>query len=97
MLRGVAAVAAVVFLWCGFAAVRLHYAVLDFARSRPPESETFFASASLCNWNSLCPLIRKPFRGDIRLYFVHEPKFNVHGKDAWASNERGSWELKIHN
>ena len=92
-----ASVCAILLCWGGIAAARLHRAQSGFAKTSPSQSDQFFASASLCTWRSLSPLIKNPFRKDIRLYFVHKPKINIDGIDAWASNERGSWELKLHN
>lgn len=93
---GGAIVLAIILAWCGIAVGRLLHAKSDFAKDRGSESEEFFASASLRGRHSLRPLLRNPFRRDIRLYFDHEPKINPGSEDAWASNETGQWVFKIH-
>jgi len=60
----------------------------------------FNQNSKLHFWLSLAPLLKNPFRQDIRLYFDHVPKINNYGPDAWAINETGKateWKLKIHN
>jgi hypothetical protein len=94
---GVAALAIIALVWMALAVAQLRNARSEFDRTRSPESNDFFSSASLVVWPSLRPLIKNPFRSDIRLYFDHIPKINRHSHDAWASNETGTWQLKIHN
>ena len=93
--------------WYGAASFRLLRAHSDFQRARQTQPDTlgypnsgmstFFASSSLRFGHSVGPLLKNPFRNDIRLYFDHKPKFNRLSEDAWASNETGVWQLKIHN
>jgi hypothetical protein len=90
-------VLAVALVWCGIAVARLRHTESEFAKARTSGSDEFFVSASLCAWQSLRPLIKNPFRSDIRLYFDHVPKINRGSHDAWASNETGEWRPKIHN
>ena len=96
---------AAVLDWCAIAMARLHHshvAFREFAQDplafwpAEPQHHSFLASVSLQTWRSLRPLLKRPFRNDIRLYFVHEPRLNADGMDAWASNETGTWKLKIH-
>jgi hypothetical protein len=100
------AVCALAACWIGAASLRLFTAHSEFQNIRKTqpdslgyptsEQEPFFASASLRFQHSVGPLIKNPLRDDIRLYFDRDPKINRYSPDAWASNESGQWELKIH-
>ncbi|MDF3131244.1 hypothetical protein P0Y35_18715 [Kiritimatiellaeota bacterium B1221] len=102
-----AALLTLLLAWSGIALVRLRNAQSDFEKEREnshpswshvkEESDKFFASASLCKWRSLRPLLKNPIRSDVRLYFVYLPRINNSQPNAWASNESGYWEWKIHN
>ncbi len=101
------AITVLLVCWYGAASLRLLRAHSEFQSIRRTQPESlgypiseqapFFASASLRFQHSVGPLIKNPSRSDIRLYFDREPKINRYSCDAWASNESGRWQLKIHN
>ena len=64
---------------------------------REGRTRFLLGAASLKTWRSLRPLIKNPSRKEVRLCFVHNPRLNVHGVDAWATTGTGRWELEIHN
>ena len=51
-------------------------------------SQDFAANAQLVYWKSVRPLLKRPLRNDIRLYFYHR------GAQAWRDKNQ-PWVLKL--
>lgn len=63
-----------------------------------PELASFSQRYHLMVFRSIGPLLKRPFRHDVRLYYVRSPRFHTSGDDAWAVRERdGRWFYKIHS
>lgn len=61
------------------------------------ETQQFFKHSRLLRWRSLRPLLRRPWRADVRLNWQRRPPINRHGPDAHAIRRSdGAWQLKIH-
>lgn len=74
--------------------VRAHAALVD---AKASQHSQFFANADLDFLRSLGPVLKRPWRPDIRLYYLHSPRFSHNFCDAWAVCESsGEWYLKIH-
>jgi hypothetical protein len=88
---------AVVRLWLNQRDFRLIAETLPMAREyRQQQQVAFFEAASLRVVKSLGPLLRVPWRSDVRLYFAHEPALLSHGEDAYAiKTDDGGWFLNI--
>ena len=45
---------------------------------------------------SVGPMLARPWREDVRLYYVHRPRFTFDSYDAWAILGRdGKWQMKV--
>ena len=77
---------AVLIVLCAHARLRVVYFKHRDTNPQVAERERL----TLLNLNlvkSATPLLRKPLRPDVRIYY---------GQFAWASNETGQWDVKIH-
>ena len=88
-------------IWGVTGASRLFLAQMDLrATAREhftQEQKDFVRDARVLPMKSLGPLLKKPLREDIRIYFVGNPPINSYPPDAYAVQEFGQWTLKIHN
>ncbi|MHC4251385.1 MAG: hypothetical protein ACYS9X_19880 [Planctomycetota bacterium] len=93
--------------WVGTAVIRVkraHIQLMSAIREMPErfayseqELKDFFANAELALLRSASPLLRAPWRSDVRLYYLHNPRINTAGCDAWAYLGPEGPSVKIHN
>lgn len=94
----VASLACFAVLWTTVAEYRLLKAHGVLLEAKGRENAWFFVNASLDVGRSRGPLLKRPWRSDIRLYYIHEPRFSRNFCDAWAIQEdSGDWHFKIHH
>ncbi len=93
--------------WVATAGIRVrcaHVRLMKAVRETPErfaygerELKGFFANAELAIAHSIAPLLKAPWRSDVRLYYLHNPRMNRFGYDAWAHVGPDGPSIKIHN
>ena len=87
--------------WTSVAVSRLWDAHLGFIRAVSSGEAAEHGSFDPGNFDlafqkALLPLLKRPWRADVRLYYVHRTRRTSNDHEAWASEDHsGRWECKV--